>query len=284
MGDGDDGRLGRLAGLMFDGAARLWYRALWLEAAAAVVGLGVAMAAPTGLAGLVLAVSLLALVAAAYAVRLFAEDRHETAQTMRRQAALSEGLGWRIEPTQLAGWRRKAGVALLRRVDDEPRDPAYYATRQPRGPRRMAEMTLESCFYTYHVVIVIRQLLFVALLVAGLVVAVTGYLALSLGQSDELDAAVAQVAAAIVSLLITLDVVGWILRLGRQLEVLREVQAGLDRTLEAVEPDLRDVLRVVSEYDCGLVTSIPVHGRLWAWKHDDIAALWRERVKGTPLG
>ena len=281
MADAAARRLSSLTGLLFDRAATLWYRALGLEVLSSVMAAIVAFARLTGdlaLYGTLLVVGLLAV---AYGARLRAEAIHDTAQTIRRQAALSEGLGWRIEPIQLQEWQRKAGTKLLKRVAAEPRADDYYETGETTGARRMAEMTRESAFYTRHLDLVMRDGLTVAIGIVAIVVLVIVYLVLATPTAAVLGGLVAQVVATVVLIVIGLDAVGWWLRLNRQESAIREIEADLDRLLAKDDIDTTDVLRLVAEYDCELANSIPIHPRIFNWKHDEIRGLWENRSGGS---
>ncbi len=272
-------RLSQLARFLFERSATDWYRALALEVLVSVVSASIALvgAGEWALRGTLLVVVLFV---AAYVMRLVAEDTHDTAQTMRRQAALGEGLGWPVDRIQAEDWRRKAGLKLIRRVDAEPRAADYYATVEPAGPRRMAAMTLESAFYTRHLYLTIRWALGLGLLLIALVVLVILYLALTEAQAAAFGTAVAHVVATVVLVAIALDVVGWLLRLTRQAEALREVEAGLDRLVDRSDVSETDVLRLVAEYDCQLADSIPIHPRIFRHQHDEIRELWERRGGG----
>ncbi len=280
----DEGaRLGRLAGLRFERAANLWYRALVVEVVSSVLGATVVFFGLTGDSATWVTSGSIVLLGAAYVTRLFAQDIHETAQTIRRQAALSEGLGWKIELIQLEEWRRRAGTKMLRRVDAEPREADYYATSAGAGPRRMADMTRESAFYTRHLILTIRWMLSLALAGVGAVLLAVVYLVLSTPAATGLGVVVAHVLATVVLIAIALDAAGWWLRLTRQSSAIREIEADLDRLLAKAEVDTTEVLRLVAEYDCELANSIPIHPRIFRWKHDEIRELWRHRGEPDTL-
>jgi hypothetical protein len=225
--------------------------------------------------------AVIVLLAIAYGTRLFAEDIHETAQTIRRQAALSRGFGWQIEPMQLEEWRRKAGTRFLKRVAAEPQAEDYYATKEATGPRRMAEMTRESAFYTRHLYLAIRWWLSVALLAIVVVVLLVMYLVLATPAAAGLGGIVAQVVATVVLIAIALDAVGWWLRLTRQASAIQAIEADLDRLLAKEVVGETDVLRLVSEYDCELANSLPIHPWIFERKHDEIRDLWEHRNSST---
>ena len=273
MADAAARRLGGLAGLLFDRAATLWYRALGLEVIVAVLSAVVAFSGVKGDLATAATLVVVVLVAIAYGTRLYAEDIHETAQTIRRQAAFSRGLGWEIERIQLEEWRRKAGTKLLDRVAAEPQADDYYATKEATGSRRMAEMTLESAFYTRHLDLAIRWWLSVALLAIAVVVMVIVYLVLSTPIAAGLGGIVAQAVATVVLIAIGLDTIGWCFRLTRQASAIRQIEADLDRVLAKNEIAESDVLRLVAEYDCELANSIPIHKWIFARKHDEVRGL-----------
>ena len=277
-------RLGSLTGLLFDRAATFWYRALALEVASSIVSGIVAFSGVTGDVALSSTLLVVVLLAVAYGTRLYAEDIHETAQTIRRQAALSEGLGWKIEPILLQEWQRKAGTKLLKRTATEPRADDYYETGQAPGARRMAEMTRESAFYTRHLDLVMRNGLTIAIGAVVIVVLVVMYLVLATPRAAALGGVVAQIVATVVLIAIGLDAIGWWLRLNRQASAIREIEAGLDRVQEMDNIETTDVLRLVSEYDCELANSIPIHPRIFTWKHDEIRSLWEHRAEEADPG
>lgn len=212
--------------------------------------------------------------------RLVSEDKDDTAQTMRRQAALSDGLGWKIEPIQAADWRRKVGSEIRKRASAQPRPDDYYATDEVPGFRRMAEMTRESAFYTRHLWLIVRNWLVVGSVVVLGLLAVIVIAALVDSSQPGADLVVAQVVSTAALLAIAVNAVGWTVRLTRKSDCVREVERGLDRVLEQLEVKDTDVFRLVSEYDCEVATSFPVHPWIMRQKHDEIRELWEEHRKG----
>lgn len=95
------------------------------------------------------------------------------------------------------------------------------------------------------------------------------------------DAGLARVTATAVLVFIVLDVVGWILRLTRQNATILQIERDLDRLLAASDIEKTDVLRLVSEYDCEIVNSVPVPLGFFQRRHDDIRELWEHRNTGA---
>ena len=244
-------------------------------AAAGLLALANFSDAPAVIASLVLVVLLLV----AYGLRLLSEDKEETAQTMRRQAALSEGLGWPIEPTQASEWRRKVGSDIRKKASAQPRADDYYATSEAPSPRRMAAMTRESAFYTRHLWLIVRNWLMVGFAIVGGALAVVVIAALVDSNQPGADLLAAQVVSTAALLAITIDALGWSIRLTRKADAVREVERGLDHVLRQSEMTETDVLRLVSEYDCEVATSFPVHPWIFNRKHDEIRGLWDEHLK-----
>ena len=130
-------RAGKPAGLLFDRAASLWYLSLLLEAVSVISSAAGGLAPAASVGGIVMPVIALALLLGGYVLRLTAEERQDVAQSMRRQAALSDALGWPIEPTIAEEWRRRAGARLLRKAAANPRGADYYSTDTDLGPRAL---------------------------------------------------------------------------------------------------------------------------------------------------
>jgi hypothetical protein len=281
MADQPGPDLRRLAGLCFDRAAHGWYLALGIEAVSAVVSTAVAVLALSGAASAVGMLASIALLLLAYGFRLRAESLHDVALTMNRQGALSTGLGWTVDRFQLDEWRRLAGAKTVAAAAKMPLEPDYYATSEPVGPRRMAEMQLESAFYTRHLWIALRDLMGVGLIGVVLAALAAVYLTLALPADAGFSVVVAQVLASVVLFTIGVDVVGWLIKLTRQAGALQDVIRDLDRLLEKSAVRQEPVLRVVIEYSCEMVGSIPIHRRFLDWKHDDIQSLWGERAGKT---
>lgn len=272
--------LGHLAGLLFDRAATLWYASLGVEISAALAAGVLAFLNVAESVAIMASFALVALLLVAYILRLLSEDEDQTAQTMRRQAALSEGLGWEIEPTQAADWRRKVGAGIRKKASSQPRADDYYATVRPPSPRRMAEMTRESSFYTRHLWLMVRNWLVVALVALGGLLSVVVIAALIDSSQPGVDLVVAQVVSTAALLTITVDAFGWIVRLTRKAESVKGVELGLDHLLKQRDFEERDVLRLVSEYDCELATSFPIHPWFFNRKHNEIQELWADHQKG----
>ena len=89
-----------------------------------------------------------ALLVVGYYLRFSFESCYDVAETMRRQSVLSEGLGWPIARSQFNEWRQRAGGKLIKVAAANPRPSDYYATGEITGPKRLAEMTFESLFWT----------------------------------------------------------------------------------------------------------------------------------------
>lgn len=269
--------LSQLAGFLFGQASSLWWRSRALEIIAGLIVVFVtAFDAGKVLSGFG-AVVATGLIVAAYVMRLFFEDKYDTAETMRRQSVLCEGLDWRVSSWQKSEWERKAGKKLLNRLSAEPRVNDYYGSHSPPGPKRLAEMTLESEFYTRHQYVNLRNIAwtFVAVTSVGTLVVLLASANQTVPETWGLLLAKAIFVA--IPIVLTADFLGWAFRLQRITGELDEVENGLDRQLELAKPVLTEVMRLVSEYNCKVVAGIPIPARLWNQWHDQIRALWERR-------
>lgn len=282
MAEAKGATLNQLAGLLFDRAATQWYVAIGLQVLSSALSTILVVAVPDQEAPFG-PVVVLGLLLVAYFLRLFAENTHAAAQTMNRQAALSEGLGWPINSIQLTDWRRKAGKKLRARVKEQPRAPDYYAkTDLPTGPRRLAAMTVESAFYTRSLALTVRDAIALGLIFVGVALFVVLYVAATTPLPTQFIPVLAQFVPSVVLIVVGVDGIGWIIRLTQQAAAIKEVENDLDRILTSTGSE-QDVLRLVTEYDCAIVNSIPIHAWIFNRKHDELRQLWDERAKDLGL-
>jgi hypothetical protein len=217
------------------------------------------------------------LVGVAYVLRLKYDQEYDDAETMRRQAAFTEGLGWPINTVQASEWRLRVRKSIRDRLKTAEREPDYYATAQPLGPARLAEMTLESAFYTRHLYVKFRLLVWTAFVVAVLVLFAISVLGLTEFVPSSVDQLIAQAMVTIIPLLLALDLLGWGLRLNRLVATILDIEKDLDQLCEGDAADLPQVLRLVAEYNCQVVSGLPIHNWLFERWHDEIKELWERK-------
>jgi hypothetical protein len=271
--------LNQLARLLFDAAANKWYCAIGLEVGAGLLAVVLGLIEPSGDGALVGTVIVTLLLASAYALRLWFDDQFDRADTMRRQSVLSEALGWPVDRTQMSEWRLKAGRQIRSRLQSAPRALRYYATEREFGAERLAEMTIESAFYTRHLYAKLRFWAWIIFAAVGLAswFAITALLTTTV--PDSVDLVAARAVYSFVLIVISVDVFGWALRLGRLISTIQRIEAGLQQLIEARNAELPQVLRWVSEYNCQVVQGIPILNWLFSQWHDEIANLWSQRTE-----
>lgn len=270
--------LSQLARLLFDAAARKWYGAGAIEIVAGALGVALGLLViPDDLALLGAIVGLL-LLFTAYLFRLWSEDQHESAEAMRRQAVLTEGLGWPVDRVQVSTWRAKAGRRILDKFSFTPRAEDYYTTEQDASPLKLAEMTMESAFYTRllytHLRVWVWIVLGVAALMSALALFASGFEFTSAATDNRLVLAV----SLLLPLVLSFDLLGWGLRLGRQIKRICDIEEELERLTNDGKIAETDVLRLTAEYNCEVANGIPVLSWLfWRW-HNDIRDQWERHI------
>lgn len=270
--------LNQLARHLFDAAANKWYGAIGLEVGTGLLAVVLGIIEPSGDWAFVGAVIVTLLLAIAYALRLWFDDQYDTAETMRRQSVLSEALDWAVDTVQMSDWRAKAGNRVRSRLEAQPRDPSYYATEKTSGAERLAEMTIESAFYTRRLYAKVRFWAWIIFAAAALASLFVITLLLTTAVPDSVDLVAARAVYSFVPIVIAVDVFGWALRLGRLISAIQSVEAGLERLIESRTAELPQVLRWVSEYNCQVVQGIPILNWLFLRWHDEIADLWNQRT------
>jgi hypothetical protein len=269
--------LNQLSRVLFDKAATNWYLAAGIETGAGILGAVLVVAGVSGDFGLLGAIVGLLLLAWAYYLRLRFEDQYGLAETMRRQSVLTEALDWPIERVQASEWRRRAGKRILERFRMRPREEGYYSTAEATGPARLIDMTLESAFWTRHLYgrlrVIVWAVFIGALIVSVLVISIAGFQVTPRGAGVR----IATLIYLILPVLLTIDLLGWAIRLGKLFSAIRDIEEDLDRLRSSGTPELPLVLRLGSEYNCQVVSGFPIHPWLFARYHDEIHRLWQMR-------
>lgn len=277
----DNGQVGeqlnQLSRLLFDAAARKWYVAVTLVVGAGILATIFNLSNISGDWALLGAAIVTLLLAISYALRLWFEALYGTAEMMRRQSVLTEALDWPVDKTQMAEWRERAGKRIRSRVRSEPRSPDYYGTEKDPGPERLAEMTIESAFYTRHLYGKLKFWVWTAFIIALAAAALAGVVALTRTTPATTDLFIGRAIFPLVPIVLSVDLLGWALRLERLMSGIRRVEEGLDRFLQAGDVQLPQVLRLVFEYNCQVTGGFPILNRLFDLWHEDIEELWQQR-------
>lgn len=215
-----------------------------------------------------------------YVCKLRFEATYRLAEKVRRLVVLESGLGWKIPPKLQAELKPRFGRAARSAAQkiEEAAEPYYAANVQP-GPRRLATDQQESAFLTWNLYMRASDLALVLLAVLLLFLFVAGYAALTSLASLQARVVVAKFVSAFVMFLLTVEVfnIFWKYR-GLATEVQR-----IDDKLEALLcdgglPSVEDILRVVHEYGCLLLTAPPVPDFLYVRYRDELNDLWQLRL------
>lgn len=267
----------QLARLLFDDAAHKWYTAVILEVGAAILS-GVLSFVPIPDPGPLLGAILgIVLLGAAYLLRVAFDGEYDRAETMRRQAAFSEGLGWPIEPWQADEWRQLAGKKIRARYRGTPRDPDYYATQRDIGAKRLGEMTIESAFYTWQLYARLCDWVVKASVGAFIVFVLVTLITVSRVLPQGIEAVAARFILAFIPVVLTANLVAWALQLNRLTSGIQDMQRDLERYCGEDHLDETQVLRLVAEYNCQVASGFPIHNWFFNRWHDEIKDLWRQR-------
>ena len=81
----------------------------------------------------------------------------------------------------------------------------------------------------------------------------------------------------VIPIVVTVDLLGWYLRLGRSIEGLADMQKSMENIRNTETVDEPQVLRLVAEYDNKTSGGIPIHNCLYNRWHAEIDSLWKKR-------
>ena len=201
---------------------------------------------------------------------------------MRRQAGFSEGLGWPISARSIQRLAAQGRAATPRSDQAETAVGHLLRNQRSAGAAKVSGDDSRFAFWTRSFLVYrVRNLLVVIAVAVLVLLLMTLSLVLGMSVATGLAHAAGPLAPTVVLVLIAVDLLGWILRINRQAAAIREVENGLNRLVSdtQVGPSDVQVVRLVTEYDCALATAVPIHQRIFARKHDEIARLWDERLR-----
>ncbi len=270
--------LSQLARFLFDDCADKWYAAFGLEVVAGILALLLDLLNLPSLWALGGALLGLALLILAYYLRLLFEDQYHSAETMRRQSVLTEALDWPLSQVQYSEWQRKAGKHIRAKLKNTTRESDYYETHKPIGADKLAEMTAESAFYTRHLYLKLRWWAWVLFIAAATVFMIVSLTTLMAPVPDNVRLLIAKALYSFITLVLSANLLGWALKLGRLASAIQEVEEGLERLKNTSSLDVQQVMRLVSEYNCQVVDGLPVHSWLFKHWHNEIRELWESRL------
>lgn len=265
-----------LAKLLFDKAVRLRYSALGIEVLAGLFAVIITLLEPSKTALFWFAVIGFVMLAVSYGLKVYFSIIYERAETMRRQAVLANALRWDIQKVQFSEWRQMAGKKMLEKLSNATLDEDYYATQQTPGPQRLLEMTQESAFWTRHLYNSIKTYLWIIFCIAVVLFIIVLTVTSSSTLNGGLQLQIAYVVYLLMPLILTIDVLGWAIKLHIVAGSIKEIECDLERLKDNNQVNDVNVLRLVSEYNCQVIQGFPIPGWFFNLHHDHIAALWKK--------
>ncbi len=269
--------LSGLSALLFDKAVALWYTALVIEIIAGLLAVGVSLFDINKSWSIFFALLGFALLTVSYYLKIRYALIYDNAETMRRQAVLSNALGWPINPIQFSEWRRLAGPKILTQFDAKEIDPNYFATKQPPSSLRLLEMTQESAFWTRHLYCYLRNYVWFGFVFSLIFVLIVLSLLTTEFVPRNVSLNIALIITSLLPLILTIDLLGWGLKLNQLINAICRVEMDLNHLPKDDSLDERQVLRLVAEYNCQVSSGFPIPNWFFKRHHDLIQKLWNRK-------
>lgn len=272
MDDHRGAELNQLSRIVFDKAARYWQTSILIELAAGLIGVIVSLAQPSQGASTLWAIVAALVFLIACILRIAFEYKYDAADTMRRQSVLSEGLNWTIGDSQFREWKARAGKRVLSQFSRSQRGQDYYATQVPTGAKRLAEMTLESAFWTRHLYKRMQDWLLRGLIPVAIILLLTASISSFVTRVQASEIVYAIYLA--IPVLLSADAIGMVLRIHRAINNLSDIEQSLDQVLRESQPQLSEVMRLVSEYNCIVSAGIVIPRWFYRLYREQIQRFW----------
>ncbi len=269
--------LGNLAKLMFDKAVILWYSAVFIEIFAGISAVIIGLLSFSDSLNIAFAVMGFLLLATAYYLKVRFNIIYDHGETMRRQSVLAIALDWQIATTQFSEWRMLAGEKILKTLDLKKEDPDYFATQQETGARKLLEMTQESAFWTRHLYCYLRNYIWIIFSVAVILFILLITFATTDFISHSISLKLVYVVYLLLPLVLTIDLLGWGIKLNQLICSIKQIEDDMERLSGEDNLNETKVLRLTSEYNCQVVSGIPIPGWFFGKHHDLVESLWKRR-------
>ena len=267
-----------IARFLFDRAAFFWYTAISIEIIAGVLVAGMGLFNSSDKFNIGVAVVGFFILAASYYMKLRFRVTYENAETMRRQAVLSDALGWPVSKVQFSVWRQLAGENVLKKVDTRPLDEGYYATKKEISAQRLCEMSQESAFWTRHQYVYLRPYIWILFVVTLVFIAlILTFVAVDIF-TESIALRIVYTIYILLPLILSIDLLGWAFNLNRLIDSIARIENDMEHLeKEQTDGDFESkVLRLVSEYNCQVVSGFPIPSWFFRFYHDRIQELWNK--------
>lgn len=266
--------LNQLSRILFNKAALLWQFSIVLQLTAGIVGVIVSVISPSTNISIFWAGIVIIFLAFSYFLKYLYENKYEIAETMRRQSVLTEGLNWPIARTQFNEWKSRAGKSALAQLSREIRPADYYETTARFSPKKLIEMTFESVFWTKSLYKKIRSILYIILAVFITLFSVLLSFPPAIGVGQTMQIYLIYSTYLFIPVLLSIDFIGFLLKLSRNISALREIEGDLERVGNNPAPSIEETMRLVSEYNSVVSSGMPIPNWLFGLCHDEIQKCW----------
>lgn len=206
------------------------------------------------------------------------KKQRSIAEEARRSLMLNYGLG-----LPLPRWRRANLMACFSSTPEESKkleDADYFATREPPGPSRLREITLENIFWSRLLCVEGAQSTW-TLFAIFLVVCFLLLFSIPLLPRPTTSVQIAQTVCILLSVLLTVEIFGKARSFGRAVEVLRALETELEKT-DSGPSSQTDILLLFIDYNSIIEGTPTVPTAIYLKMREKINGLWAKRQAPEP--
>jgi hypothetical protein len=207
----------------------------------------------------------------AVATRAFADRFADRGAALRQVAMLQNGLGVQPNPFDAAEWAEVTGPTAV--------VPEYYESKEPPGPKRLAEITAESAFFS--AVLAKRSAgIVAACVVIGAVAVVVGVVAAVRGDSAPRSVDFAtKVGLTVLAFIVTGDLVLLGVRYRRAASNAKRVLQDCKHALEFAVISSSTAHTLSAQYQIVMASSPPMPGLLYKATRDRLTMVFRQAMQ-----
>ena len=267
--------LGALSKILFDKAVCSWYLAIGIEVVAGGLAVAANIANGSDTTGTIFAILGFLLLVLAYYLKEKFYTQYDNAEAMRRESVLNLSMSWPISRTKMSEWRRCCGKEIA--LNDTSLEDDYYETKEPPSPNKLLQMTQESAFWTRHLYNYLKNYVLVGFILSLFILfSIITFAASGITQSN-VSLKIVYVVYLILPIVLSVDMLGWFLRLNRLAKNILSVENDLESLEKELTINEQKVLVLVAEYNSQVISGFPVPSWFFKKYHDLISKLWKKR-------
>lgn len=203
-------------------------------------------------------------------------DSHKsTAQSIHRKFEFLDALGWQISTQELRNLHMSLPKSVRKKIDETPNpNYGYFASKEPRSPRRLLENLTETAFFSRHLAMRSAAYFFVATVVIFLIGLFILFIALFGSATQVVGIIASRVVLSIFAFLFTAGFVRFTYEYYRFAQIAGRIDEATCMMRKEPDIDLQQAIKLYHEYQIARASSPPIFTQVWTSMRNELNTKW----------